>query len=209
MLLVPRILLKDKSIMPFNKFFIIFVALNLIACAEYQAKRENILPACVFPNYQQAPGWICAEPVAGLELQAVGVADISVAGLNYMRDMAKITAVKQLSELFKIRATKAVSQYLTTIQVGNAQASLAVQSTVHTINDKTLAGAKQYQSQIGPEGRMYVLVGLDNQTIRSLLEAAVKTSMQNDSALWEGLQAQKSLAEMTAEIAEMDVQLKL
>ena len=208
MLLVSHRLLKDKSI-AVNKIFIIFIALNLIACVEHQARPQNVLTTCVFPNHQEAPGWICAEPVAGLDLQAVGVADKSVAGLNYMRDMAKIAAVKQLTELFKIRTAKAVTQYLTAIQVGNAQAFKVGQSIVHTISDKTLAGAKQYQSQVGPEGRMYVLVGLDNQTVRSLLEDAVKTSMQNDPALWEGLQTHKSLAEMVAEIAAMDEQLKL
>lgn len=156
------------------------------------------MPACVFPNHQEAPGWICAEPVAGLELQAVGVADKSVAGLNYMRDLAEMAAVKQLTELFKIRTAKVVTQYLTTIQVDNAQALKAGQSTVHTISNKTLAGVQQYQSQIGPECRMYVLVGLDKQELSSLTHAAVKTSMQNDPALWEGLQTQKSLAEIAA-----------
>lgn len=208
MLLVSRILLKDKS-MAVNKIFIIFIALNLIACVEHQARPQNVLTTCVFPNHQEAPGWICAEPVAGLDLQAVGVVDKSVAGLNYMRDMAKIAAVKQLTELFKIRVAKVVTQYLTAIQVENELVFKAGQSTVQTISNKTLAGAKQYQSKVGPEGRMYVLAGLDNQTVRSLLEDAVKISMQNDPVLWEGLQAKKSLAEMVAEIAEMDVQLKL
>ena len=208
MLLVSRILLKDKS-MAVNKIFIIFIALNLIACVEHQARPQNVLTTCVFPNHQEAPGWICAEPVAGLDLQAVGIVDKSVAGLNYMRDMAKIAAVKQLTELFKIRVAKVVTQYLTAIQVENELVFKAGQSTVQTISNKTLAGAKQYQSKVGPEGRMYVLAGLDNQTVRSLLEDAVKISMQNDPVLWEGLQAKKSLAEMVAEIAEMDVQLKL
>lgn len=208
MLLISHRLLKDKSI-AVNKIFIIFIALDLIACVEHQARPQNVLTTCVFPNHQEAPGWICAEPVAGLDLQAVGVADKSVAGLNYMRDMAKISAVKQLTELFKIRVGKVVTQYLTAIQVENALAFKAGQSTVQTISEKTLAVAKQYQSQIGPEGRMYVLAGLDKEVVRSLMESAVKTSMQNAPALWEGLQTHKSLAEMVAEIAAMDEQLKL
>ena len=187
------------------KFPILTVlVVNFLACAEQTVQPENTLPACVYPNRQAAPSWVCGKPVLGVAIQAVGVADKSVAGLNYMQDMAKIAAVKHLSELFKVKVAKSISQYLTLIAAGNAVSIKVGESVTQTINSETLEVAKQYHAQTGPEGRMYVLVGLDKETSRMLLEKAVKISMTKDQDLWLKIQTQKSFAEMAVEIAAIE-----
>jgi hypothetical protein len=79
---------------------------------------------------QVAPGWICGKAVTGVTIQAVGVVDKSVAGPNYMRDMARIAAVKQLSEVFKDYSAKAIIRYLTLIKAPRADAIKAGASTI-------------------------------------------------------------------------------
>lgn len=187
------------------KFPILTVlVVNLLACAGQAVQPESALPSCVYPNRQAAPSWVCDEPVPGVAIQAVGVADTSVAGLNYMQDMAKIAAVKQLSELFKVKVGKTVSQYLTSIAAGGAVSIKVGESVTQTINSETLGLAKQYHVQTGPEGRMYVLVGLDKDTSKMLLEKAVKISMTKDQAIWLKIQTQKSFDKMAAEIAAIE-----
>ena len=63
---------------------------------------------------------------------------------------------------------------------------------------------KIYKTLIGPEGRLYVLIGLDTTTTKALVEKAVKTSLNNDSALWQEFKAQKSHDELAAGIAAME-----
>jgi hypothetical protein len=53
---------------------------------------------------------------------------------------------------------------------------------------------------------MYVLVGLDAASVAKLTEAAVKTSMNNDRALWQKFQAGKAQDEMAAAIAAQKVE---
>ena len=45
---------------------------------------------CVFPDAPgtAAPGWVCDEPVEGVEVSAVGSADKSGAGHDFMKQMA-------------------------------------------------------------------------------------------------------------------------
>lgn len=50
---------------------------------------------------------------------------------------------------------------------------------------------------------MVVAVGLDSNTANKIAEHAIKTSMNNEKALWQKFQSKKSLDEMAEEIAKM------
>jgi hypothetical protein len=54
-----------------------------------------------------------------------------------------------------------------------------------------------------PSGDMVVAVGLDSNTANKIAEHAIKTSMNNEKALWQKFQSKKSLDEMAEEIAKM------
>jgi len=188
----------------------LILAANLIACAEQKAVSPiNTQPIpvadCVFPNQQAAPGWVCDEPVPGLEIQAVGMAEKSVAGLGYMKDMAKAAALGHLAEQFKVKVAKMVKKYIGTTGMGSGETvDAAASSTIKTISSKIFQGVRIYKTRTGPEGRLYVLVGLDANKTKSLVENAVKTSMKNERALWQEFKAQKSQDEMAAGIAAME-----
>jgi hypothetical protein len=74
------------------------------------------------------------------------------------------------------------------------------------ITNETLVGTKVLKTRVGTNGKMYVLVGLDAASVSKLTEAAVKTSMNNDRALWQKFQAGKSQDEMAAAIAAQKVE---
>ena len=96
------------------KSALIIIAATLMACADKTKESVDITQTpltvgdCFFQNQQEAPGWVCDEPVSGLDIQAVGIAEKSEAGYGYMRDMAKADALGHLAEQFKVKVGKMV-----------------------------------------------------------------------------------------------------
>lgn len=159
---------------------------------------------CVFPETNTpAPGWICSEPVPGLAVSAVGIAEKSKAGLSFMRDQAVLDARGQLAEQMKVQVQKMVKQYLGTTGMHDDETVDAVaSSTAKSITAQTLVGSKVYKTRVGPNGRMYVLVGITPEDVKKITEQALKTSYNNDRALWQQFKAKQSFDEMAAEIAK-------
>ena len=48
-----------------------------------------------------------------------------------------------------------------------------------------------------------VVVGLDSDTVNTLAKEALKASMNNERALWQKFQAEKSFEEMAQEMAKL------
>lgn len=187
-------------------FAAIGVSIGLVACGGKDAVKTAAVPDCVFPNTSTAaPGWVCDEPVPGLDVQAVGIAEQSKAGISFMKDMAAADARGRLAEQTKIRVQKMVKKYLGTTGVGDSETvDAAASSTLKTITNETLVGSKVYKSRTGPEGRYFVLLGLDAMAAEKITQNAVQTSMKNDQALWQQFLAQKSFDEMAADIAKTE-----
>jgi hypothetical protein len=151
-----------------------------------------------------APGWVCDEPVEGAAVSAVGVAEKSRAGVNFMKDMAAANARTELARNMKVHVQNLVKQYIETTGTGSSETVDKVLTAVtKQITDQTLVGTRIYKSTTNPStGSMYVLMGIDDASARKITEDAVKTSMSNDAALWQQFKAQKSQDELAAEIAK-------
>lgn len=163
---------------------------------------------CVFPGTNTAaPGWICDEPQPGIEVSAVGVAEKSAAGLAYMKDMAATNARGQLAEQFKVQVSKMVKQYLGTTGVGESETvDAAAETAVKSVSSASLVGSKIYKTRSAPDGRFYALVGLDMGQTQKAVEEALRTSMNNDRAMWQKFQGEKAFEELAQEIAAQKVQ---
>ena len=79
------------------------LALSLTACFGGGSKQAAV-PDCTFPDAPAvaAPGWVCDEPVEGLAVSAVGSADKSGAGINFMKQQASAAARVQLAQMMKL-----------------------------------------------------------------------------------------------------------
>lgn len=187
----------------------VILAVGLTACADnvkdMPAPSPVTVANCVFPNQQSAPGWVCHEALPGLEVQATGVSEKSAAGVAFMTNRAKADALANLVEQFKVKVSKMVKNYIgTTGMAASETVDAAASSTIKTISSQTLSSAKIFKSRIGPEGRQYILVGLDEVNTRIAVEKAVKTSMKNEKALWQEFKEKQSHDEMAAGIAAME-----
>ena len=184
------------------------VPLSLVGCGSSTPAKEAAAPVpdCVFPNTNvAAPGWICDEPVPGLAVSAVGVAEPTKAGIAFQKDIAAADARGQLAERMKVQVAKMVKKYLGTTGVGSEQTvDAAASSTLKTITSENLVSTRIYKTRTGPNGRLYVLVGMDPEAKAKTVQEAVSTSMKNDQALWQQFKAKQSFEEMAAEIAKQN-----
>jgi LPP20 lipoprotein len=182
------------------------VALGVVACSSTPAKVEKVAE-CVFPGSDKAaPLWVCDAPVEGMTVGAVGSSPKSDAGIAFMKQMAATEARVQLAQNMKVQVQNMIKQYAETTGAGSKETVDRVNTSVtKQITDQTLQGTKIFRSIVGPDGTMYVLVGLDEAAAQKLTETAVKTSMNNDQAAWQQFKAQKGQDELAAEIAKQKV----
>ncbi len=159
---------------------------------------------CVFPDAPSvaAPGWICDQPVEGVEVSAVGSADKSAAGNSFMKNMAAADARVQMAQSMKVHVQNMVKQYAETTGAASSETVDKVNTSVtKQITDQTLIGTKIYKSRVSPSGALYVLVGMDGKSTAKATQEALRSSMNNDKALWQQFKAQKGQDELAAAIA--------
>lgn len=188
-----------------NVLLISAVALGLAACAATPAKKEAAAAECVFPNSDKAaPLWVCDGPVEGVSVAATGSFPKSAAGIDFMKQQAATSARVKLAQQMKVHIQNSIKQYAETTGAGDKETVDQVYtSTTKQITDQSLVGTKIFRSAQGPDGAMYVLIGMDEAATQKLTESAVKTSMNNERALWQKFQAGKSQDELAADIAKM------
>lgn len=187
-----------------NLLLISVIALGVSACSTPPAK----VAECVFPGSDKAaPLWVCDAPVEGMSVGAVGAAAKSDAGIAFMKQMAATDARVNLAQQMKVQVQNMIKQYAETTGAGSKETVDRVNSAVtKQITDQTLQGTKIFRSVVGPDGTMYVLVGLDEGSVQKVTEAAVKSSMNSDQAAWQQFKAQKGQDELAAEIAKQKVE---
>ncbi len=185
------------------KLISVTVIALLAACGD---DIKQAAPECVFPDAPDspAPGWICGQAVEGAAVSAVGVAEKSAAGHSFMKNMAATDARVQLAQAMKVQLQNMVKQYAETTGVADAQTVEKVNTSVtRQITDQTLVGTRIYKMRTSPNGALYVLLGMDSGATAAAAEKALRTSMNNDRALWQQFKAQKAQGELAAAIANM------
>lgn len=184
------------------------VAVSLTACGTAKTKEERV--ECNFPNSStRAPGWICDEPMPGVAVAAMGSAAKSEAGFSFMRQMAATDARVQLAQAMRVQVQNMIKQYVETTGAASSETVDRVNTSVtKQITNEMLQGTRILSSTQGPDGTLYVLVGLDPDAAQKLVEAAVKTSMNNDRAAWQQFRAKKGFEELAEEIAKQKVEFE-
>jgi len=170
-------------------------------------KKEEVAD-CVFPDAPgtAAPDWVCEGSVEGIEVSAVGSADKSGAGHDFMKSMAATSARVQLAQRLKIQVQNMVKQYVETTGAADSETVDKVLTSVSKqITNETLVGTKVFKTRTSPNGALYVLVGMNASSVAQASQNALKTSMNNERALWQQFKAQKGQDELAADISKMKV----
>jgi len=175
----------------------------LTACG----KPKEDFSDCVFPDATDiaAPDWICDKPVEGIAIYAIGSTTKSAAGYDYMKSMAATSARVQLAQNMQVQVRNMIKQYVeTTGQTDSETVDKVMTSVTKQITNQTLVGTKIIKTRTSPSGNLYVLVGMSEDSVQKASEKALKTSMRNDSALWQQFKAKQSQDELAAEISKFN-----
>lgn len=161
---------------------------------------------CKFPGTTElAPSWIC-EPLPGWEVTAKGVGEPTAAGYAFQEQMAMTAGRVALAQQFKVHVNNMIKQFAATTGSAKSETVDKVNASVSLqITEQTLTGSKVIKSVQGPDGKLWVLMGIDAASVEQFTQTAVKTSMKNDNALWQQFQAKKGMDEMATEIAKQKV----
>ena len=192
--------------MMFKVVGVMVAAMTLAACSKDAVETPPVaaVPECVFADgsNQAAPLWVCGAPVEGVELSAVGYSEKSAAGPNYMKQMAATAARVELAQVLSLDLQNMVKQYVETTGAGDAETVDRVNSVVtKQITDQTLIGSKVIRQIPTPSGGLVVLVGLNPEQAGNMAQDILRTSMKNEAAVFQKLQAEKSFDELAEEIA--------
>lgn len=186
------------------------IVVGLVGCqtAPKDSKPAKLQVQCVFPDAQDtlAPGWICDEPVEGIDVYAVGIYEKTAAGLQFQKDQAAAAGRVNLAQQMRVHVQNMIKQYVETTGAGSSETVDKVNTSVSKlITKETLEGSKVFQTRVSPKGTMYALVGFDSKLAQKKTEDVLKTSMKNEKALWQQFKAKQGQDELAAEIAKMDV----
>lgn len=188
-------------------YFVAGIAMTAILAGCGKDDKKEDVADCVFPDAPgaEAPGWICDEPVEGVEVSSVGSADKSAAGNDFMKQMAATSARVQLAQRMKVQVQNMIKQYVETTGAADQETvDKALTSVTKQITNETLVGTKIFKTRTSPNGNLYVLLGMDPAGVETMAKQAIKTSMGNEKALWQQFKAQKGQDEMAADIAKMN-----
>lgn len=191
--------------MKLRSLFVATAATFLVACGSNQPAPQPVA-SCVFADgsNQPAPEWVCGAPVNGIDLSAVGYADKSGAGANFMKQMAATAARVELAQTMKVEVQNMIKQYSETTGAGDSETVDQVNTSVtKQITKETLVGSRIFRQMPTPTGGIVVLVGLAPEIVANIAEQSLKTSMKNERALWQKFQAGKAQDELAADIANM------
>lgn len=177
----------------------------LSACATKDALKPQVAAPlkCTWPGTsQEAPSWTCDSPVEGVAVSAVGIYEKTAAGIQFQKDQATASARVALAQQMRVHVANMVKQYAETTGAGTTETVDRVNSAVSKlVTSESLEGSRIYMSTVSPSGTMYVLVGLDPKLAARNTEQVLKTSMNNEKALWQQFKAKLAQDELAAAIA--------
>jgi hypothetical protein len=157
--------------------------------ADFRCKQENVL----------APKWTCVPMVEGA-YAGVGISPKSAAGVGHMRRVATANGRSDLAQQIKSQVKDKVETFTRTTGLGDAETVDNVNTAVSKQVAKVdLQGSKAVDSWTSPSGSLYLLVTVPEATVNGEVKAAVKTSFQNDQALWQQFQSKNALESLDKE----------
>jgi hypothetical protein len=179
-------------------------ALALVGCGSKPPAPDTV---CQVPDAPAvpAPPWVCG--IGGVEGVAVGAQGSfhkSAAGAAFMFDQATASARLRLAMNMSTYVTGMIKQFAETTGKGDKETvDQAYTSATKQLTAQTITGSKVVRSITSPGGELWVYVGLDEATAKAVAQKAIRTSMNNDQALWQQFRAGKSQDELAADIVKM------
>jgi hypothetical protein len=123
---------------------------------------------CLFTkSSKRAPLWVCDGLAEGLVVTAVGSATKSKAGFAYMQQMALADARTHLAQKLNESSQPKVAG---SEEAANKNTTESEREIITKITEVSLEGTQVIKRTSGPDGAMYVLIGLDEAGVQKVRE---------------------------------------
>jgi hypothetical protein len=123
---------------------------------------------CLFTkSSKRAPLWVCDAHAEGLVVTAVGSASKTKAGFAHMQQMALADARTHLAQKLSESSQPAVEGRE---EAANQNTTERGSALITKTTQESLEGTKVIKRTTGPDGTLYVLIGLDEAGVQKLRE---------------------------------------
>jgi hypothetical protein len=171
-------------------------------CAQNEPQISQA-PAQVKNKFANAPKWVLNPQIEG-GIAAVGIAQVSPAGMQFQRTEAMANGRDELVRQLELKVSNMVKSFTQVTGAGSSASLDKVASSVSKqVASQTLSGSKQKDMWIADDGELYILMVLDPNAVAQATKDATKTSFKNDQALWQQFQSKKAQDELASEIDKM------
>jgi hypothetical protein len=170
-----------------------FVLLTLFSGCSKQPQHQK----CQIDN-TQAPAWICTPQDTKEYITAVGSAQKNSAGdFQFQKEEAMAAARDALARRISVKVKNMFKQFKATTGAGDNQTfEKATESVSKQVAYQTIQNSKQLDVWVSPKGTMFVLIGVPKEEVKN----QIKTSLQNNEALYQKFLAKKAQEELNEEI---------
>jgi len=154
--------------------------------------------ACEFSGTDQAaPGWVCTGFVAEELVTGMGEFPPSRASYSLRFQTAEQRARVNLARKLETRLTSSLKDYEEQTGAGMGETvDRVVQNASQSRQSVTLVGSRVYRSVEGPDGTLYVLVGIDRKLAGENLQRLVRSSFGDPAAEHQRSLAREALEEL-------------
>jgi hypothetical protein len=159
------------------------------AQAQFGCKQENV----------PAPKWTCM-PISETSFLGVGIASKSAAGMGHMRRVALANGRSDLAQQIKSQVKDKIETYINTTGVGGSETVDSVTTSVSKqIANVNLEGSSGIDTWTAPSGALYILVAVNKKGVNKQIQNNIKTSFNNDNALYQEFKSKNALKELSKE----------
>lgn len=178
-----------------------FVAAMMIGFGGCSSKDEVVTPdaECSIEGVD-APAWVCGGNTLEGHYVAVGAAPLSNLGQSFSRREAMANARSNLAQQIQTEVKDKVSVFARSTGVGGSEVADKVSTQVSKqVARVTLGGSKQLKYWQAPSDEIYLLVGVPIDQVNKEVQNQVRSSYQNDNALWQQFQEKNAMEELEKE----------
>ncbi len=164
-------------------------------CSSKKAEPAEVSFECMQDGVR-APQWTCM-PDSAMEgsITDLGSAPYSKLGAGFTRREAIASARSSLAQQIQTLVKDKVETFTRSTGVGGAEVADKVSTQVSKQTAKaSLKGSKQINFWQHPANKtMYILVGVNENSVNEEVKNSVKSSFKNDNALWQQFQSKNAL----------------
>lgn len=180
---------------------LMILSLFLVSCKNKEVKEEKReLTPIENKTYKEYPNWVL-QPNYENGISAVGQAKVGAAGLAFAKQEAMAVARGELARIIQVQVDDMFKSYVNTVglagQDGIEKVSTSISKQVASVS---MSGSVQKDLWISKDNEIFILVGISYEDLKKETLNTIKTTLNNDQALWQEFKSQKAQQELEAAV---------